>query len=135
VTIHNIDLCHVTHTCPADEQPHPIDIRRRVYHVTPGGPCRNPSTIRSGSTTAVIPCGRHEPTERQCAACRTVVIERTITTRHTGRTETDTPSVPSGLAPDPCQTCRHPLAAILATHGRHLLCPPPPRRTPHRSGT
>ncbi len=43
-----------------------------------------PVTIHSGNTTAVIACGRQEPAERQCPACRLTVIERSVTFTHTG---------------------------------------------------
>ncbi|MEH1011724.1 hypothetical protein V6U90_01150 [Micromonospora sp. CPCC 206060] len=81
MTIYLVDIEHVTHTCPAQPDPHPYDTRRTVIDVTPGGPCRTPVTIRCGNTTVQIPCHRHEPAERQCGACRTIVIERTITNR------------------------------------------------------
>jgi hypothetical protein len=81
VTIHIVDIEQILHTCPAVPDPHPYDIRRIVVHVIPGGPCRAPVTITCGTTTPEIPCGRHEPADRQCAACRTIVTERTITTR------------------------------------------------------
>jgi hypothetical protein len=68
------------HTCPAQPGPHPYDIRRTVVHVIPGGPCRTPVTIRCGNTTTQVPCGRHEPTNRQCPACRIIVTERSIST-------------------------------------------------------
>jgi hypothetical protein len=84
VTIHIVDITIDTHTCPADPDPHPVDTRRALVHVIPDGPCRTPVTIRCGTTTAVIACGRHEPTDRQCPACRITVTERTITRRHLG---------------------------------------------------
>jgi hypothetical protein len=84
VTIYLVDIDQYTHTCPADPEPHVVDTRRTVVHVTPGGPCRTPVTIRCGTATVTIPCGRHEPAHRQCGACRTIVTERTITTRHLG---------------------------------------------------
>ncbi|WFE46356.1 hypothetical protein [Verrucosispora sp. WMMD1129] len=85
MTIHLVDLEHITHICPADPEPHPFDTRRTLVHITPGGPCRAPVTIRCGNVTAQIACHRHEPAKRQCGACRVIVRERTITTRpHTG---------------------------------------------------
>jgi hypothetical protein len=84
VTIYIVHIDQTTHTCPADPEPHVVDTRRTVLHVIPGGPCRTPVTIRCGACTATIPCGRHEPAHRQCGACRTIVTEHTITTRHLG---------------------------------------------------
>ncbi|WP_328851532.1 hypothetical protein OG994_28295 [Micromonospora globbae] len=81
MTIYLIDVEHVTHTCPAQPDPHPYDTRRTVLDVIPGGPCRAPVTIRCGTTVTEIPCHRHEPAKRQCGACRVIVRENTITTR------------------------------------------------------
>ncbi|MFI6065296.1 hypothetical protein ACIA47_08500 [Micromonospora sp. NPDC051227] len=82
MTIVLVDIEQVTHTCPAFPDAHPFDIRRTLVDVIPGGPCRAPVTIRCGDTTALIPCRRHEPVKRQCGACRVIVTEHTITTRH-----------------------------------------------------
>ncbi len=82
MTIVIVDIEQVLHTCPAEPEPHPFDIRRTVVDVIPGGPCRTPVTIRCGQVTTTIPCRRHEPAKRQCGACRVIVTERTITTRH-----------------------------------------------------
>jgi hypothetical protein len=82
VTIHIVDIEQTTHTCPADPEPHVVNTRRTVVHVIAGGPCRTPVTIHCGTTMATIPCGRHEPADRQCGACRTIVTEHTITTHY-----------------------------------------------------
>ncbi|MER7460944.1 hypothetical protein [Micromonospora sp. NPDC126480] len=83
MTIHVVDIEHTTHTCPAwPGEPHIYDTRRTVIHVIPGGPCRTPVTIRCGSVTTTVPCYRHEPADRQCGACRLIVTQHTITTRH-----------------------------------------------------
>jgi hypothetical protein len=81
VSIYAVAEHHTVHTCPADPQPHAIYIHRRIINVTPGRACHQPVTIRLGTTTAVIPCWRHGPRERQCAACRTIitVVQVTIT--------------------------------------------------------
>ncbi|HEY0699067.1 MAG TPA: hypothetical protein VGD43_14805 [Micromonospora sp.] len=79
MTIHIVDIEQVLHTCPAEPEPHPYTERRTIVAVIPGGPCRNPVTVRSGQTSRVIACHRREPTERQCPACRVIVTERTIT--------------------------------------------------------
>jgi hypothetical protein len=80
VTIHLVTITQVTHTCPAQPEPHPYDIRRTLTHVIPGGPCRAPVTIRCGDVTTEIACHRHEPANRQCGACRVIVTEQSITT-------------------------------------------------------
>jgi hypothetical protein len=80
MTIHLVDLELVLHSCPAQQGPHPYDIRRTIVDTIDGGPCRRPVVIRCGDTTTQIPCGRHEPANRQCPACRVIVTERTITT-------------------------------------------------------
>ncbi|WP_439427774.1 hypothetical protein [Micromonospora sp. LA-10] len=82
MSIHTVDVVQLLHTCPAEPEPHPYDIRRTVVDVIDGGPCRNPVTTRCGTTVTQIRCGRHEPTKRQCSACRVIVIERTITNLH-----------------------------------------------------
>jgi hypothetical protein len=79
-----IDIHHLTHTCPADRDSHPYDTRRTVLAVVPGGACRRPVTVRSGDTTATIACHRHVPRDRQCPACRITVVEHAITTEFTG---------------------------------------------------
>jgi hypothetical protein len=84
MTAIQVDVHHVTHTCPADPQPHPYDTRRTVIAVVPGGPCRRPVTVRSGDTTAVIGCGRRLPREQRCPACRVTVIEHAMTFTPTG---------------------------------------------------
>ncbi|WBB65759.1 hypothetical protein [Micromonospora sp. WMMD812] len=81
MTIHVVDIEQVTHTCPAFPDAHPVDTRRTVIHVIPGGPCRTPVTIRCGTVTATIACHRHEPADRQCGACRLIVTQHTITDR------------------------------------------------------
>ncbi|MEH1129144.1 hypothetical protein [Micromonospora sp. CPCC 206061] len=86
MTLYLVDIEQHTHTCPADADPHPVDIRRTIVHITDSGPCRAPVTIRLADTSTVIPCGRHEPAERQCGACRPIVTERTITTTLDGIT-------------------------------------------------
>jgi hypothetical protein len=84
VTIYTVDVHETTHTCPGNPEPHGIDVRRRVAHITPGGHCQTPVTIRVGHTTTVIDCGRHEPAERQCRRCRNTVITGDYTQRHLG---------------------------------------------------
>ena len=81
MTIHIVDIEQVTHTCPAEAGPHPYDIRRTLVDTIDGGACRTPVTIRVGDTVAQVACGRHEPVDRQCPACRTIVTQRAITDR------------------------------------------------------
>jgi hypothetical protein len=81
VTIYAVEVFHLIHTCPGNPEPHPVDTRRRVIHITPGGNCRNPITFDNGVT---IPCGRREPYARQCAACRTIVTIQKVTSRDLG---------------------------------------------------
>jgi hypothetical protein len=84
VSIYLVAIVQHTHTCPADPHPHVVHTRRHLLHTIPGGACRTPVTIRCGTTTATIACGRHLPADRQCGACRTIVVEDSITTRHLG---------------------------------------------------
>jgi hypothetical protein len=130
MSIYLVDVHVVTHTCPADPNPHPVHTSRTIVHVTPGGPCRTPITIGcDDGTTMQLPCGRREPRERQCDACRTVVTERTITFEHDPTPVLrGQPLAPSGYAKHPCTVCAQPLAAILAPTGRHILCAPQPER-------
>jgi hypothetical protein len=84
MTAVQVDVHHVTHTCPADPESHPYDTRRTIVAIAPGGPCRRPVTIRSGDTTAVIDCGRHVSREQRCPACPITVIEHAVTFTFTG---------------------------------------------------
>jgi hypothetical protein len=84
MTAYQVDVHHLTHTCPANPDPHPYDTRRTIVAIAPGGACRRPVTIRSGDTTAVVDCGRHVPAEQRCPACRIIVIEHTVTFTRTG---------------------------------------------------
>jgi len=124
VTIYLVAVHHDAHTCPADAKPHPYSTTRSVLDIIEGGPCRTPVTIRVGTTTATIACGRHEPADRQCGACRTIVTEQAITATHHGAASTAHTAAPGGLATRPCQSCRQPLAAVLADLGHHITCHP-----------
>ena len=126
MTIYAIHVHEVTHTCPGDPEPHPFDIRRRVIHTTPGGPCRTPVTVHVGATIAVVPCGLRYPAHRQCGACRVIVTVLQTTAEHHGPAPHHVPPGPTGLAPHPCVACRQPLAAVLAPTGHHVLCRPRP---------
>jgi hypothetical protein len=84
MSIYAVAVHHLMHTCPANPTPHPIDTTRRVVNVVAGRPCQAPVTIRIGDTTAVIPCGRHEPDDRQCGACRSMVTTIAVTTTDLG---------------------------------------------------
>jgi hypothetical protein len=98
MTFIQIDIHHLTHTCPAEPEPHTYDTRRTVLAVVSGGPCRQPVTVRSGDTTAVIACGRHVPRQRRCPACRITVVEHAITTEFTGQYGPQHPSTDTGVA-------------------------------------
>jgi hypothetical protein len=84
VTTYLVDVHHLTHTCPANPEPHPYDTRRTIVAVFARQPCQRPVTVRSGSTTTVIDCGRHETPDRQCDACRNTIVKRHTTATHTG---------------------------------------------------
>jgi hypothetical protein len=125
MTIIAVEVYHLIHTCPANPEPHPVDTRRRIAHTTPGGSCRTPATIRSGDTVVTIPCGRTEPYERQCPACRTTIRVLKVTSRDLGyQGPTGCPPAPTGYANHPCRVCGEPLAAAIADNGRHILCRP-----------
>ena len=126
MTIYAVNVHHRTHTCLGDPDPHPVDTIQQVVHVTPGGPCRTPVTIRLAHTTATLACGRRWPHHRQCPACRTTVVVLQVTTEHLGHTPAHRSTVPAGYAPHSCTVCRRPLAAALARLGRHILCHPRP---------
>jgi hypothetical protein len=99
MTAYQVDVHHLTHTCPADpDEPHPYDSRRTIIAVNPGGPCRRPVTVRSGDTTAVIDCARHVPREQRCPACRITVIEHAVTFTHTGHHGPQHPTGHNGIA-------------------------------------
>ncbi|MFC3383343.1 hypothetical protein [Couchioplanes azureus] len=84
MTTYLVDVHHRTHICPANPKPHPYDTRRTIVAVLPAQPCQRPVTVRSGNRSAVIDCGRHEPAERQCDACRTTIVKRRTTATFTG---------------------------------------------------
>ena len=128
MTIYLVDITQYTHTCPGDAEPHPVDIHRQIVAVIPGGECRTPVTIRAGNTTATIACGRHEPADRRCGGCRTIISEHHITTVHLAHVTAGDPPGPAGLADQPCAGCRQPLAAVLADTGHHFGCTPRPQR-------
>ena len=84
MTATQIDILHLTHTCPANPEPHIYGTYRVVVAIAPGGPCRNPVTVRSGDTTAVIDCRRHLPREQRCPTCQDIVLEHRVTITFTG---------------------------------------------------
>ena len=99
MTAIQVDVHHITHTCPANpDEPHPYDTRRTVIAVAPGGPCRRPVTVRSGDTATVIACGRHVSREQRCPACRITVIEHAVTFTHTGHHGPQHPTTDNGVA-------------------------------------
>ena len=121
MTRYLIDLHEPVHTCPADPvQSHPIDTRRTIVTVTPGGPCLKPVTIRCADRTVLVPCRHGRPVSRQCARCVPVIGIRHHTITDLGyQHPAPTPPPPSGYAADPCPVCRTPVAAFLRVH---LLC-------------
>jgi hypothetical protein len=133
VTRFVVDVCHYTHTCPAEDGPHVVETRRTVVEYTPGAPCERPVTIRSGERTVVIGCGEVRPADKQCPACRTTIEVRHETTVHIGPYVKPSCPVPAGFAPDPCHVCDEPLAAALASWRVHVLCHRYGRHGPWRS--
>lgn len=79
MSIYAVAVHHYLHTCPASAEPHPIDTRRTLVHVTPGRPCTRPVIIRCGAVSVTVPCGRHEPVDQQCGSCRTMVTVVSVT--------------------------------------------------------
>ena len=96
MTIYAVDLHIRIHTCPADPTPHPVEIQRRIVHITPGGPCLTPVTIHSGPTTATVPCGRHASADRQCGNCRIIVTIHAVTVEHLDNDQE--PATPAPIA-------------------------------------
>lgn len=74
-----VDIHETRHTCLASHEPHWFDRQSSVVSVVDGGPCRTPVTIRCGNNQAEIACRRHEPHERQCIACKSLLIVRNVT--------------------------------------------------------
>jgi hypothetical protein len=122
MTHYLVDVCHYTHTCPADRAPHVVDTCRTVVEGIPADPCQQPVTVRSGDTTTVLDCRRVLPGDQQCPACRTVITVRRETTIHLGPYAVAVGEAPTGHADDPCRICGEPLAAVLASWGVHILC-------------
>ncbi len=82
MTEYLVDLYLGFHTCPANPSAHTVDtIRRTITTSGHPGPCLTPVTIRCGTRTVQIRCGRHEPAHRQCGNCRTVITIRRTTGR------------------------------------------------------
>lgn len=127
MTVYAIAEHHLVHTCPANPEPHSVDIQRRIVHAAPGRPCQQPVTVRLGNTTAVIPCGRYHPYDRQCGACRPIITIVQVTTTDLGhQAGTGYPPATTGLHPGPCPVCGLPVAAIVPWH---ILCRPTTPRT------
>lgn len=127
MNIYRVDEHHLLHTCPVDDQPHSVQIRRTIVGVIRDDrPCLAP--IHTGPDSVPVRCSQQERADRQCDHCRTVIVTGTITTEHLGHEGPDGPGhnaiAPTGLAPDPCTVCGEPLAAVLANHGRHICCYP-----------
>ena len=81
MTVITIDLYEAWHVCPANLEPHAVSRSRSIIDITPGGPCRTPVTVRVGDVVREIDCRRHEPTERQCVACKPLfIIPKTVHT-------------------------------------------------------
>jgi hypothetical protein len=130
VTIYLIDVHETVHTCPGEPVvSHPIDTRRTIVAITPGGPCQRPATIRINGAAVTVDCRWQRPAYEQCPACQHIVWTRTTTTTDLGYHHPDPqPAPPSGTADDPCPSCHTPVAATLRD-GVHLLCPSPRRRS------
>lgn len=78
MTIYAVEVEHQVHTCPGNPEPHPVITRRRIVGVTPGRPCLAPITVDQHIRTT-IPCGRREPSDRQCLHCRTTITITNVT--------------------------------------------------------
>ncbi|GII24298.1 hypothetical protein [Planosporangium mesophilum] len=94
MTIYAIEVFHLVHTCPANPEPHPVDTRRRIVHVTPGRDCLTPKTFDNGVT---IRCGDYNAYDQQCANCRTIITITKVTTHDLGY------QGPAHLAPVPAE--------------------------------
>jgi hypothetical protein len=123
MTIYLIDEHHLTHTCPADPAPHPVITERTIVHTTPGRPCQTPATIHCGAVTVTIPCRRHEPHDRQCGPCRTIITTRQTTTTPLDAHHTSAATAPGEPRPEPYPV-RPQATPPATTTGRHLPCPP-----------
>ena len=119
MTIYLVDVHDDIHTCPADATPHVIATRRRLVSVTVTGLCQAPVTIRIAGVTTTARCGRHEPYDRQCVHCRTVVWTRYYTITDLGY-QPGVPGIPD-TGTKPCRYCGTPVAAFLDAH---ILCTP-----------
>jgi len=69
-----------------------------VVGTVAGGPCRNPATITVLDITTTIPCGQHQPRDRQCPPCQVTVTERHITTEFMGHHGPQHPTTDAGVA-------------------------------------
>lgn len=84
MTRYRITVHERTYTTPVDPDPHPVYIDRTIVDRQSDGPCLTPVTVRSGTATATIPCGRSMPRTRQCANCRIELVVVARTTEHLG---------------------------------------------------
>ena len=80
MTYIDVAIRQLTHTCPANPEPHVVDTRRVIVGLVLGGPCRQPIRVRLNNTTILVACGRRLPRDRQCPACRITVVQRDIIT-------------------------------------------------------
>ncbi|MEU4694337.1 hypothetical protein [Actinoplanes sp. NPDC023714] len=85
MTFVHVAIHQVTHICPANPEPHVVDTRRVIVALIPGGPCRQPINVRLNDVTVPVACGRRLPTDRQCPACKVIVIQdRDVIITHLG---------------------------------------------------
>lgn len=119
---HIVEVHTLTHTCPADPEPHVTDTWRALLDTIPTGPCTSPQTIHSGSVARVVDCGTVLPAHRHCDGCRVEVEVKTALTTHVGEELATVGHAAGGLLRNPCPTCGLPVSAIFADTGRHMLC-------------
>ena len=81
-----VDVHEITHTCPADPEPHAIDTRRRIVAATYTGPCLSPVPVRVAGREVPVACGRRLRRDEQCDNCRPVIEIRNRTSTHIGHT-------------------------------------------------
>jgi hypothetical protein len=119
---HIVEVHTLTHTCPADPEPHVTDTWRALLETIITGPCTQPQTIHNGSIARLVDCGTILPAYRHCDGCRVEVEVKTALTTHLGEEPITTGHGAIGLLRDPCPVCGLAVSAIFSDTGRHVLC-------------
>jgi hypothetical protein len=125
---HIVEIHAMTHTCPANPEPHAVDTWQALIETIPTGPCQDPRKVHlDDGSVALVDCATVLPPDRCCLACTVTIEVQAEFTTHLGPEPVSTTRAQSGNLPKPCPVCGFPVAAIFADTGQHLTCTPRPR--------